>query len=517
MQKNNQERLRAVIYARYSSHRQTEQSIEGQLRDCHAYAERNGYVVVSEYIDRIKSAKTDHRPNFQRMIKDSEKRLFDVIIVWKLDRFARNRYDSANYKAKLKKYDVRVFSAMETITQNAEGILMESLLEGMAEYYSAELAEKVKRGMRETALKCQVYGVVPYGFKTENKHFVVDEERAAVVRYVFNSYANEVVTITDILQDLKNKGIKNTQNRDFTFNSIRGMLSNVRYTGVYKYADIEIPGGVPRIIDDKTFDTVQRRLKINRSKGAMFKARTSYILTPKLYCGYCNGTMTGDSSTGKSGTMYFYYSCKNRKFKTTDCTKKRISKDYIEDLVINNILDNVLVNDVIEKIAENIVELQEKQGNSDLLIYLQEQLSETEASIENIIRAIEQGVVTNRTSARLKELEEQAEALKFEIDTEKCNSRRITKDEIIYLLEMLREGNPNDINYRKRLVDAFIHRIYVYDDELVITYNYSNNDKDNRKTVSEKFSDTVLAGEPSKYITENIFLYGLVLVQRYKL
>ena len=89
--------MTAVIYARYSSDNQREESIEGQIRECTAYAEKNGITIVKHYIDRAISAKTDNRPEFQQMIKDSDKKLFDIVLVWKLDRFARNRYDSARY------------------------------------------------------------------------------------------------------------------------------------------------------------------------------------------------------------------------------------------------------------------------------------------------------------------------------------------------------------------------------------------------------------------------------------
>ena len=164
--------MKAVIYARYSSDNQREESIEGQLRECKEYAEKNDMLIVDTYIDRALSAKTDNRPEFQRMIKDSTSGLFDIILVWKLDRFARNRYDSAYYKAQLKKNGVRVISAKETISDGPEGIILESMLEGYAEYYSAELSQKIIRGMTENTLNAKFNG----GCKTfgyiidENKH-----------------------------------------------------------------------------------------------------------------------------------------------------------------------------------------------------------------------------------------------------------------------------------------------------------------------------------------------------------
>ena len=157
--------MKAVIYARYSSDNQREESIEGQIRECTAFAEKNGITILKHYVDRAYSATTDNRPEFQNMIRDSAKKIFDLVIVWKLDRFARNRYDSAKYKSVLKKNGVKVISATEVISEGAEGIILESVLEGYAEYFSADLSEKVVRGMTENVLKCKFNGgTLPIGY-----------------------------------------------------------------------------------------------------------------------------------------------------------------------------------------------------------------------------------------------------------------------------------------------------------------------------------------------------------------
>lgn len=174
---------RCVIYARYSCERQTEQSIEGQLVDRRKYAERNGLNVVDTYIDRATTATNDNRASFQKMIKDSKKQLFDVIIVWKLDRFARNRYDSAIYKQRLKTNGVRVMSAMENIDDSPEGALMESVLEGFAEYFSRDLSQKVQRGMRETAKKHKITGVIPFGYTRSSENtYIPDPKNSLAVK-----------------------------------------------------------------------------------------------------------------------------------------------------------------------------------------------------------------------------------------------------------------------------------------------------------------------------------------------
>ena len=290
--------MNAVIYARFSSDNQREESIEGQLRECGAFAEKTGLTVIGNYIDRAFSAKTDNRPDFQRMIKDSEKKQFEVIIVWKLDRFARDRYDSAHYKALLKKNGVKVVSATENISDGPNGILLESVLEGMAEYYSAELAEKVIRGQTENALKCKFNGgTIPYGYNINSeKYFEIDPAQAPFVIEIFRRY-DEGESITDIVNDFKNRKIKNQKGTNFTINTIGNILRNRRYIGEYKYREIVIPKGIPKIIDEEIFERVQKRIDSNIHAPGKAKAKDEYLLTTKLFCGTCQRMMVGESNS----------------------------------------------------------------------------------------------------------------------------------------------------------------------------------------------------------------------------
>ena len=243
--------MTAVIYARYSSDSQREASIEGQLRDCKAYAEKNGITVVGTYIDRAYSAKTDDRPDFQRMIKDSGKKIFDVVLVWKLDRFARNRYDAVNYKYQLEKNGVHLVSAMEPISQGPEGIMVESMLIGMAEYYSAELALKVARGERENALHCKYNGgIVPLGFTIgkEDRLYHIDPETAPIVQEIFTRYADGEPA-EKIAASLNERGLRTRTGKPFVKNSFFQIFRNRRYIGEYRYKDIVTPGGIPAIVD----------------------------------------------------------------------------------------------------------------------------------------------------------------------------------------------------------------------------------------------------------------------------
>ena len=249
--------MTAVIYARYSTDSQREESIEGQIRESTAYAEKNGFTVVNHYIDRAVSAKTDNRPQFQQMIKDSDKKLFDIVLVWKLDRFARNRYDSARYKTQLKKNGVKLVSATEVISEGPEGIILESVLEGYAEYYSADLSEKVIRGMTENALKGKFTGgAIPFGYIINADHrFEIDPLTAPFVAETFQRY-NDGQTMREIRDWLNEKGVKNQRGGPMTFNTIQHMLNNLRYVEKLKYRDILIPDAIPPIVSVELFDDV---------------------------------------------------------------------------------------------------------------------------------------------------------------------------------------------------------------------------------------------------------------------
>lgn len=247
--------MKIVIYARFSSHAQNEQSIEGQLKICYEYAERNGYSVIGEYIDRaISGTAADNRPEFQRMIADSVKRQFQAVLVYQLDRSARNRYDSATYKTKLKKNGVKVLSARENISEDASGVLMEAVLEGMAEYYSVELSQKIRRSMSINAEKCLCTGGnIALGYKIEDKRIVVDAETAPVVKRIFDMYIAGN-TMMQIIRYLNENQIKTSRGNAYNKNSLRRILTNKRYIGIYTYKDTEVPNGVPRIIDNTTFE-----------------------------------------------------------------------------------------------------------------------------------------------------------------------------------------------------------------------------------------------------------------------
>ena len=453
--------------------------VEGQLRECMEYAERNGITIFSHYIDRALSAKTDHRPEFQRMIKDSHKQLFDVVIVWKLDRFARNRYDSAHYKAILRKNGVKVISAKEDIAEDSTGILLESLLEGYAEFYSAELSEKVIRGLTDNALKTRYNGGgLPVGYTIDREqHFQIDPITAPLVLEAFTRY-DQGATIKQLVDYLNERGLRSQVNRPMRIDVVTRLLHNRRYIVEYRYRDIVKEDAIPAIVPKDLFDRVQERLAKNKKAPARKKARDEeYLLTAKLFCGKCGASMIGESGTSHTGTVHRYYKCATAK-KWEGCDKKSVKKEWIEELVVRKTMRMVYDDTVMEALADKLVDFQ-KRENTDIPL-LKKQLAETAQGIENLLNAIQQGILTPSTKARLEQLEETKAQLETSLTLAELQKPVISREQFLFWLHRFRSMDMSKPTERQRLIDSFINAIYLYDDKIVLTFNY----KDGSKTVS---------------------------------
>ncbi|MGN0005152.1 MAG: recombinase family protein [Candidatus Gastranaerophilaceae bacterium] len=489
--------MNAVIYARYSSDNQREESIEGQLRECKEFAERNGMTIVGEYIDRAKSATTANRPEFQHMIAESSKHAFEIIIVWKLDRFARNRYDSAHYKSILRKNGVKVISATETISEGAEGVLLESMLEGMAEYYSKELGEKTLRGMTENALKCKHNGgLCPLGFTVdENLNYIVDEQYAPIVLEAFNMYDNGT-TIQQIAADFNARGLKTQRGKKISINCITNMLHNRKYIGEYKFKDVVVPGGMPAIVPESLFLRVQERMVMNKKAPSHYKADCEYLLTTKLFCGKCGRIMAGESGTNRNGVKYRYYKCVGVKYHY-GCDKKTIKKERIEDFVIDRIMKIVNNPEAINEIIKNVLIYQEK-GNR-VLPMLEAELADVEKRKANLLNAIEMGIVNATTKQRLDELEMQCNNLQIEIAREQMEINLIDENKLRFYLEQFKGIDPTKLSNRRKLINTFVNAIYLYDDKLDLILNYQDGTQTIPLSEVEAFSNcspVICKGEP---------------------
>ncbi len=454
----------AVIYARYSSDRQTEQSIEGQLRVCNEYAERNGILIVSQYIDRAMTGTNDNRNEFQKMLRDSNTRSWDYVLVYKLDRFSRNKYEMAMHKKTLKDNGIKLISCMENIPDSPEGIILESLLEGMAEYYSAELSQKVKRGMNESRQKGTFTGgYVIFGYRVENKKIIIQEDEAEVVRWMFNECASGKLVKT-IIEELNAKGIL-YRGKPFARNTVYHLLANEKYNGIYRHGEEVFTNMYPRIVPQEIFEEVKS--KIDNNKYGKHKPDVVYLLKNKVRCGYCGKSVNSDSGTSKSGAIMRYYKCSGKRTNKT-CQLKPIRKETFETLIIETILEAFATPQNLMAFADDIMALLKKQYNDhSVLNLLRSDLSKVEKSISNLLDCMEQGISTSSTKTRLEELEEKRSILKEKIVMEQYKERQLlTKDEIIkYISTAIRK-------YPKQLIDLLVKEIRLYNDEIEIDLHF---------------------------------------------
>ncbi len=491
--------MKAAIYARYSSDNQREESIDAQIRAIQEYALRNNYEIVKIYVDEARSATTDDRPQFLQMIKDSELKQFNLLIVHKLDRFARNRYDSAFYKRELIRNGVRIISVLENLDDSPESIILESVLEGMAEYYSRNLAREVMKGMKETALQCKhTGGTPPLGFDVDtDKSYVINETEALIVKKIYDLYLDGY-GYAKIAENLNNAGYKTKPGNKFSKNSIYEILINEKYIGtfvfnkrsgknngkrnnhVYKDDVIKIPNSLPQIIDELIFNKVQDKLH-NKKRGPRISSNNFYLLTGKLICGECGGPYTGNSYwKSRNGDKHLIYSCSTRK-RNKQCSGKSIRQDVIESYVEENLINNLFTDEKINQIADILLSSSRKLNDkSEEISILKGKLKEITLKQEKMLDAFLEGTLDKQVVKLRDE--------KFNIEKELIEERLkelsyrnydwVNKD----LIKQFLINNKNnllseDCIKKRKAIELFIDSIILSQDNIEINFNI-NLDRD---------------------------------------
>lgn len=481
----------AVIYARYSSERQTEQSIEGQLRVCQDFADKNDIQILDTYIDRAMTGTNDNRAAFQQMLSDSDKSVpWDIVLVYAIDRFGRNSIEVAINKQRLQKNGKILISATQRTstnidgTKNLDGILLESVLVGIAEYYSAELSQKIRRGLHESREKgFYSGGIIPYGYKVKDKKVYIDEDRANIVRYIYQEYLSGKI-VREIIADLTEKGVF-YKGKPFVQNTVYKILRLEKYIGICRYDDGVYDNIFPAIVPKEIFDAIQTILQKNKIGSR--SEDTDFLLRSKLICGYCGKNLQGDSGTSKSGKVMHYYKCMGRK-KEKICNKSIIPKDKLEQLIIDASVNLFGGKENRDFLADMIMEVHEKRlHDQSLLKMLKEDKDQTEKSIANIMKAIEQGVLTQTTKSRLNELEEHLQDINAKILIGQYNEQRPLKksDVLEYMKHTIKKET-------KLMIQMLIQKIVLYDDKVEIFYNYTdkkNPDDDHRDSSFTLCSD----------------------------
>ena len=503
----------AVAYARYSSAGQRDVSIEQQLADIRAFAAREGYTIVHEYADHARSGfkNTAARTAFQSMIASASDGSYDTIIAWKVDRFGRNREDSAIYKGKLRRFGVRVLYAMEPIPEGSAGVLLEGMLEATAEWYSRQLSENVTRGMTDNAHRCLYNGTRILGYRRgSDGRYAIQPDEAAVVRNIFDLYASGWSSIR-ICNMLNSQGVTTVRGNRWKVMSLLRLISNERYTGVYIWGDIRVPGGMPAIIEKSVFEEAQR-MKAKTGRHIEQNA-VDYLLTGKAFCGHCGAAMIGDSGTSKNGARHYYYTCQAHKARK-GCQKKSVRKDWLESFVVDFILDNVLSDEHIEQTADVILRLQEEELQHSPLSAMESEYNETQKKIRNINNAIAAGVWNASTSAMLKDLEDNAENLRVSIETLRFSQAQLMdKDRILFFLHQFTSGYRNNPDLRRHIIETFVNAVYLYDDHLkLVTNNTEGNQRVPLSDLPPECSDSYDCSVQTGNICFRFFVFPCLLI-----
>ena len=483
--------MKVAIYARYSSDNQREESIDAQIRAINDYAQKNGHTIVRIYTDEAKSATTDNRPKFLQMTKDSATGLFNAVIVHKLDRFSRDRYDSAFYKRQLKKNGVKLISVLENLDDSPESIILESVLEGMAEYYSANLSREVMKGMKETALQCKHNGgIPPLGYDVlPDKTYCINEAEARIVRMIFEMYAAGK-GYNEIIDTLSSEGFKSKSGRSFGKNSLHDILRNEKYTGTYIFnrtikktggkrnnhqskSDediIRVENGLPSLISKDLWDEVNKKMNGNKHARAANSAKENYLLSGLILCGECGGSFAGNRKfAGRNKSLYVTYECTTRKRQRT-CNMKSIEKNIVENLVINQLLNDLFAPEAMDRIADRLAEHALKRAGeiSKNIKEFENELSGVQTQINNTVNAISNGMFHPSMKQKMDDLEARKTTLIIRIEEAKRQAEinSPSREFIRSYLEQdsdIKNKSPED---QKRIIQTYVVKVVVYKDRI---------------------------------------------------
>lgn len=465
----------AIIYARRSSERQNEESCPQQIGICRDLAERMGFTVVRVFADEAISGKTDRRPEFQKMIRFVESGKCDVVIAYKSNRIARNMLQALTYENRFEKAGVRIIYAKEEFGDNAAGRFALRNMMNLNQFYSENMSEDIKRCLYSYAQDCKVLtGGMPFGYqKGEDGRYAIDPERAKTVKEIFYLYTAGVKS-SAIVSILNGRGIRTMQGKRFSIGAVERILKNEKYIGVYKYGEIRIEGGVPRIIDDETFSVAQQKLAEAHRAPAASWGQQDYLLTGKLFCGHCGTPMVGETGTGRHGGKFSYYVCGKKKRNAKSCDKKRVRKDDIEKAVLTFTVQQALTDETINAVADAAIAIQNEQKYVSVREEQIRNLEDIQKRMRNIVTAIEEGHYNKVLGDQLDRLEAEAAELSAKIAEASYEQPIFTKEQMVKWLTGFKNRDHSSPEVSKQIVGLFVNAIYLFDDHFTIGYNFSS-------------------------------------------
>lgn len=456
IQRNGSQIKRAIAYARFSSNNQREESIDAQLRAIREYCEEQGIQLVDIYTDEAQSAKTDNRDNFQEMMKKVLKGYYtiDAVIVHKFNRFARNKYDSALYKKRLRDIGIKVISVTQPIDDSPEGRILESMIEAMDEYYGENLALEVQKGMRENALAGKsTGGGRVLGLSVDENGFFYPNEQAPLVRRIFTEYVSGVPK-TKICERLNSEGNRNQYGRKFNTRTLDGILQNEKYKGDYVYnithsETIRLEGVIQDpIIDENLWIKAQEKKQENNKPRYRAKSRF-YFMSGKIRCGVCGSTYCGSGSkkSGRGGKVNAYYRCSGKTKHKNGCTNGSVNKEYYEGLISDKLIETILTDKFVKKVAH------------DVFLILEREKKEPAISTEKLKRQLAD--IKNRQS-KLMDLYIEAMIEKDMLDekSQSLKEEKLFVEKQIAKNEILAENHSIEVEQVERFIKDFCKGLY---------------------------------------------------------
>ncbi|ODA41078.1 Recombinase [Desulfosporosinus sp. BG] len=475
--------INAAAYARYSSDNQREESLSAQLNAIKDYCQKKGYILTNVYTDEAKTATNDHRKGFQQMITDSELKLFNVVVVHKFDRFARNRYDSASYKRKLKINKVRLESVLEQLDDSPESVILESVLEGMAEYYSKNLAREVRKGLLENA-KAGIHngGRTPYGLKVNpiTRKYEIDETRYKAVQMYFNGVAAGI-PLAEIARRINAEGFRTYTGDKFKVTSFDTWANNRKYKGDYAWdvatkKDAEgkrnshakkpieeqtiIPGVIPAIIPTELWERVNALMKERQRTGGSMTAKETYLLSGKITCGSCGANYFGEGYNSR-GRHYAYYKCSGK------CGNNGVDKYKLEKMISEMLEKTCFSEEGMEEIKDNVKKLYaDRKKNIDSEIApIKNEIRKLELKIDNWLELIGEGTPDKRLFAqKVSEANERKTLLESQLTKMNVIASSQTIDEAILIKvlkakkDQLLSSNEED---RKQVFKEYVDKVVI--------------------------------------------------------
>lgn len=437
--RQNKQLVSAVAYAHFSTDMQREESIEAQLEAIERYAEQNNIVLVGHYCDRAESARTDKRPEFQRMLIDSKNGSFDVVLVHKLDRFTRSKNDSVIIRTELKRNKVDVVSVCENIDNSPEALILQSVIEAMAEYYSLNLARETMKGLRQNALKgLHTGGKPPLGYDVDKatKKLVINPHESKIVKLIFDM-VSDGISYREVIAELNRRDYKTKRGGAFGKNSLHDLLRNEKYTGVLVFNRaatfdvdrkrnnhanksndeiIRVEDAIPCIVSRDTFDKVQMILASRKQRKMSNRRKVTYLMSGLIYCGECGYSMSGNRVYSKrQDATYHSYRCTKGSNKLS-CKNPSIRREQIENFALQKLADYIFDDKLIPIVAEEYRQLQQSmyEEETQRAKSLKRDLHEVQKQINNIVIVV---ATTSSTTLldKLSELEAQQAPISFEL------------------------------------------------------------------------------------------------------